>query len=48
MIDRVAAALQVTGVAALTAAGWMISAPLGLAVAGAGLVLFGISVERDG
>lgn len=41
-----AAALQVLGAVALTAAGWSVAPGLGLAVAGVALVLFGLAVER--
>lgn len=48
MRDRVATLLQAAGVAAVAAAGFTVSATAGLAVAGLGLVLFGLAVERDG
>ena len=41
-----AAALQILGVAALAAAGWLVAPALGIAVAGIALVVFGIAVER--
>lgn len=39
--------LQVAGTAAIAAAGWLVAAPLGVALAGVGLVLFGVAVERS-
>ena len=42
----IAAALQVLGAVALTAAGWSVAPGLGLAVAGVALVLFGLAAER--
>jgi hypothetical protein len=44
----VAAVLQASGVAVLAVAGWMWEQPVGLAVAGLGLVAFGLAAERDG
>lgn len=46
MRQQIAAALQVAGLAVLSAAGFSVSVALGLAVAGAGLVAFGVAVER--
>jgi hypothetical protein len=39
--------LQVAGIAAIAAAGWLVAEPLGVAVLGVGLVLFGVAVERS-
>jgi hypothetical protein len=46
MREKVAAALQVAGIAAGVAAGLTVSAGVGLAVAAVGLVAFGVAVER--
>ena len=46
MRQNLAAVLQVAGIGAGVAAGWTVSAGLGLAVAWVGLVLFGHAVER--
>jgi hypothetical protein len=46
MRQKIAAALQVVGIAAGVAAGWTVSAGLGLAVACVGLVVLGLAVER--
>lgn len=48
MGKRVAAVLQASGVAVLTVAGLSVNVTVGLAVAGLGLVAFGVAVERDG
>jgi hypothetical protein len=47
-VKRVAAVLQASGVALLAAAGWLVSPSWGLAVAGVGMVAFGVAAERDG
>lgn len=46
MRDQIATALQALGVTSLTVAGFTISAAVGFGVAGAGLILFGLAVER--
>jgi len=45
-VQILAAALQVLGAVALTAAGWSVAPALGLAVAGVALIVFGLAVER--
>lgn len=47
MRQNVATALEALGVVAASAAGLTVSLGLGLAVAGLGLVLFGLALERD-
>lgn len=47
MLNRVAAVLQASGVAVLSVAGWTITPTVGLFIAGAGMVLFGVAIERD-
>lgn len=46
MRQKIAAGLQVAGIAAGVAAGWTVSVGLGLAVACVGMVLLGVSMER--
>lgn len=46
MRERVATVLQAAGVSAGVAAGFTVSATLGLAVLCVGLILFGLAVER--
>lgn len=46
MRDRIATALEAVGVGCGVAAGFTVSATVGLAVACVGLVLFGLAVER--
>lgn len=46
MREKLATILQASGVASGVAAGFTVSAGLGLAVACVGLVLFGLAVER--
>lgn len=46
MRSRIAAALEAIGVCLISVAGFTVSVGLGLLVAGAGLVLFGLAVER--
>lgn len=48
MVKRVAAALQVSGAAALMVAAWDVAWSLGVAVAGVALLVFGVAVERGG
>lgn len=47
MIKRVAAALQVSGVSLLAVAAWTVNETFGLAVAGLGVLAFGVALERD-
>ena len=42
-----AAALQIAGAVALSAAAWMVAPALGLAMVGIALVVFGLAVERS-
>lgn len=44
--DVTAALLQSAGILSGAAAGWLVSAALGLAVLAAGLVALGVAVER--
>lgn len=46
MRQQIAAALEIVGIAACSAAGFAVSTALGLAVVGVGAIVFGISVER--
>lgn len=46
MREKAAAAIQLSGLAACVGAGLTVSIGLGLAVAGIGLILFGVAVER--
>lgn len=43
----VAVALQIAGAALLTVAAVIVAIPLGLAVAGVALVVFGLALESD-
>lgn len=46
MRRHIATLLEAAGILTLAGAGWSVSQALGLAVAGVGLVAFGVSVER--
>lgn len=46
MRRNVAAALQAAGVAAVTVAGFLVAAPLGFLAGGAGLLAFGLAMEK--
>ena len=46
MRERVATLLEAVGVGVCSAAGFTVSATVGLGVLGVGLVLFGLAVER--
>lgn len=48
MRQTIAAVLQVTGIVAGAAAGFTVNATVGLAVCAAGLLAFGLAVERSG
>lgn len=39
--------LQIVGVVLIAAAGFTVALPLGLAVSGAGFILFGLAWERE-
>lgn len=47
MRERIAAALQASGLTSLTIAGFAVSSAVGFAVAGVGMILFGLAVERS-
>ena len=45
--DVTAAVLQSAGILSAAAAGWMVTAALGLLVLGVALIVVGVAVERD-
>ena len=45
-MKRAATVLQSFGAVVLSAAGWLVAPPVGLAVAGVSLLAFGLAVER--
>lgn len=46
MREKIATVLEACGIVALASAGFTVSTGLGLAVAGLGMVAFGLAVER--
>lgn len=46
MRKQIAAALEIAGITACAAAGFVVSTALGLAIAGVGCIVLGLSIER--